>query len=326
MILSYAFYELEPISSLNAISRPLPRKGALLKVSFEWGGTGYADCHPWPELGDLSLAKQLMELAQGNMTALTRSSLWFASLDAKIRFEERGALSSLNPQRSHLLVPDIFQLTPSIVEQMIEKGVTHVKLKMGRCIEHEVKYLHLLFYRTPLKLRLDFNETLTAQSCSLFLDAIATMRENIDFIEDPFAFDIPQWIAIQKEGWMLACDRQAAIAADHPEAAAVLVIKPALHPFEDWKKKGGQMHITTSYLGHPIGQVAAAYVASQIDPSCAHVHGLLSHHVYRPTPFSRQLNWGSPFFLPPPGTGFGFDSELEQIEWLPLSPFTIMQF
>lgn len=39
-----------------------PRPGALVQVEFGKDLIGYADCHPWPELGDLFLPDQLLDL------------------------------------------------------------------------------------------------------------------------------------------------------------------------------------------------------------------------------------------------------------------------
>lgn len=315
MNIHYARYELEPHHSLNAKSSDLKREGALIKVIFDSGMIGYADCFAWPELGDLPLAQQLDHLAQGYVTPLTRCTMEFAALDAKSRFIGRSVFENRKVPNSHFLVNDIFKLDAQHVEQLIQQGYTYVKLKMGRDLDREIECLETLFLDTSLKIRLDFNEILTSHSFHCFLKQMDKMQESIDFIEDPFPFHVQQWTAIQKEGWTLACDRQAQIASDHPEAASILIVKPALQPFEEWQNWKNQKCIVTSYLGHPIGQIAAAYVALQMDPSCSLVHGLLSHHVYVPNPFSQQLNWKNSSFTVPPGKGFGFDDELERLEW-----------
>lgn len=318
MSMSYVLYELETMHSLSVTSSVLKRVGALLKVTFDSGMIGYADCHAWPELGDLSVQQQLTYLAQGKYTPLTYCAMEFAALDAKSRSSGKSVFDQSHIPSSHFLVTDMFDWTPQHVQQVIQQGYTHVKLKVGRHFEREVESLHVLFLETSLKLRLDFNETLTLHSFRYFLQRMEKMKERIDFIEDPFPFHPQEWTAIQSEGWTLACDRQAHMASHQPEAAHILIIKPALQPFKEWQQWIDQKRIVTSYLGHPLGQVAAAYVAAQIDPDCSLVHGLLSHHAYHPTAFSRHLNWTNPSFIPPPGVGFGFDYELERLNWIPL--------
>lgn len=318
MKVDYALYELEAQHALNAASSALKREGALLKVHFDSGRIGYADCHPWPELGDLPLKQQLEHLAKREITVLMHCALELASLDAGDRSQGKSTLIQQNIPKSHFLVINLFDWTSQHVQQMIQQGYTHVKLKVGRCIDREVKCLHALFLHTSLKLRLDFNETLTYDSFRQFLQRIRMLKDQIDFIEDPFPFDLLEWAAIQQEGWILACDRQVQRACNHPKSAQVLVIKPALQSSAEWQKWMPQTRIVTSYLGHPIGQIAAAYAASYIDPDCLLVHGLLSHHAYRPNLFSRCLNWQNPQFIVPPGAGFGFDQELNQLTWMSL--------
>jgi o-succinylbenzoate synthase len=318
MNIACAFYTLEACHSLNAASSTLKREGALLKMIFEPGLVGYADCHAWPEIGDLPLKEQLKLLAQGQLTPITRCALEFAKVDAEARLEGKQVLANRSLPCSHFLIPSFLDWTPEHVQKVMQQGYTHVKLKMGRHLDLEVECLHPLFLNTPLKLRLDFNETLTFSAFRHFLRRIQKLRDHIEFIEDPFPFHTDEWASIQEEGWTLACDRQAPLACNLKESARVLIIKPALQTFCEWETWVDQTCIVTSYLGHPLGQLAAAHVASQIDPSCASVHGLLSHHAYHPTSFSRQLNWQSPQFIIPSGQGFGFDHELQNLEWVDL--------
>lgn len=318
MNINYVFYELEAINSLSVTSSVLKRLGALLQVIFQSDVIGYADCHAWPELGDLPLQQQLAYLAQGKYTPLTRCAVEFAALDAQNRSNGKNIFHQSRIPLSHFLVTNMFDWTPQHVQQIIQQNYTHVKLKVGRNLEREIECLHHLFLNTSLKLRLDFNEVLTPDAFRIFLDKMQEMKEQIDFIEDPFFFHPQEWSAIQKEGWVLACDRQVHMASHQPEAASVLIVKPALQRFEEWQKCVHQKRIVTSYLGHPLGQVAAAYVAAQVDPECSLVHGLLSHHAYQPTSFSQYLNWQNPSFILPPGIGFGFDYELEQQNWMSL--------
>jgi O-succinylbenzoate synthase len=319
MNITYALYELESNNSLSVTSSALKRQGALLKVIFESGSVGYADCHPWPELGDLPLKEQLENLNQGKLTPLTYCALEFAKIDAEARLQGKQVLARQNIPRSHFLVTYLLDCTPKHVHQMIQQGYTHIKLKVGRDLDLEVQRLHALFLNSTLKLRLDFNEGLTPLVFRQFLDRIHKLQDRIEFIEDPFPFHAEEWTVIQQEKWTLACDRQAHLACHQPKAARVLIVKPALQTFGEWKKWIHQTRIVTSYLGHPLGQMAAAYVASQVDPSCSLVHGLLSHLVYHPTAFSQQLSWQNPHFTLPPGQGFGFDQELQQLEWKSLS-------
>ena len=76
--------------------------------------------------------------------------------------------------------------------------------------------------------------------------------------------------------------------------------------------------MVTSYLDHPLGQVAAAYVAAQLwaqFPDRLETCGLLSHLVYQTNEFSEQLCVKEAILIPPEGTGFGFEETLYNQDW-----------
>ena len=78
-------YELKAPFTANASSAKASRSGALLKISWPSGKTGYADLHPWPELGDEKLDDQLAMLEKLRLTPLTEQSINFAKRDAEAR-------------------------------------------------------------------------------------------------------------------------------------------------------------------------------------------------------------------------------------------------
>jgi len=68
----YAPYELLPLND------PEPRRGALLKVQWNEKKIGYADIHPWPELGDKPIEAHIKGLAEGKISTLVEQSIWLA--------------------------------------------------------------------------------------------------------------------------------------------------------------------------------------------------------------------------------------------------------
>lgn len=317
MKIAYTNYELQASHSLNALAKDLKRQGALLRVTFAPDLIGYADCHPWTELGDVPLKEQLECLRHQQFTPLTRGAVALAQIDAQARSQGQSLFQHAVPA-SHFLVTNLLEWTSAHVHKIEQQGYTHVKFKVGRHPSEEAHHLLKLCASSFLKIRLDFNETLTLTSFQQFLRRIEELQFQVDFIEDPFPFEAQEWAKIQEEGWTLACDRQAAVASQYPEAARVLIVKPALHTKEEWQSWTCQTRIVTSYLGHPLEQAAAAYVASQLDGEHSCVHGLQSHHAYQPHTFSHCLNWHGPKFSVPSGCGFGFDHELQQLEWIEL--------
>lgn len=280
MEIFYSKYQLQP-----------GRNGALLKIN-----GGYADCHPWPELGDLPIEEQLNLLKEGVKTALTKRSLHYAGLDREARKRKISLFQGLKIPKSHLYS---------------EASSGTIKIKVGR---HPVKDLELLkcFVGKPLTLRLDANERFTEEQFSIFLEMITPLHKQIEFIEDPFPYDPKRWKAYTQVP--LACDRQSDIALQYPDSQKVLIVKPAINDPEKYKNASNKL-VVTSYLDHPFGQVCAAYEAARLTQE---VCGLLSHLVYPNDRFSQSLSIVERRLIPPKGTGFGFDSLLNTLSWEPL--------
>lgn len=310
MRIDYHPYILESASSSRA--------GTLLRVDDQNGKVGYADCHPWHELGDKPLQLQLEQLRQGKATQLIRCSLNFASMDAEARYRGVSLSDSLQYPDSHLLIMDLLSSTPEDINSYISEGFTCLKIKMGNVLAQEVAQLLKLFSTRSidLKLRLDFNEKLSPDTFRSLLKALEPIRDLIDYVEDPFPFHPMLWSSFQTRYQIsLACDRQVFSARYHPEAANRFIFKPAVNSWELLNELPQDRVIVTTYLDHPLGQLAAAYAAAKIDPMKRHQHGLLSHRMYRPNVFSRLLSQLGPQFSAPRGTGFGFDDELAALDW-----------
>lgn len=315
MKIAFAPYVLQSFAPLNALTSGLRREGALLRFTFEPGFHGYADCHPWPELGDLPLLSQLAELRAGRFTDLTGRSRYFAVIDGEARLNKVHLLNGQKSPESHFLLTDLIGSTSSEIDEIIKKRYTRIKIKMGRNFESECRALVLLFKCRNILLRLDFNESCSLKEFSNYLKKLEPIRQLIEWIEDPFPFHESEWKAIQKDGWTLACDRNALKGSGKGSVAKFLIIKPAIFDVSDQSLLEGQERVVTSYLGHPFEQCCAAYIASQSDKDGRLVHGLHSHSAYRINLFSRHMNRNGPVFTPAPGTGFGFDDELQAIDW-----------
>ena len=179
-------YALKPKRALSALAGDAPRRGALIRV-----GEGFADIHPWPELGDPTIDEQLALLARGQTTPLTRRSLWFAS-------EWRaGMFDGLTIPRSHWPGSD----PPE------EFDTAKIKIPGGVLPDR-------------VRLRLDFNGNGDASARV----AAALPRERIDFVEDPCPYDAATWTRLRAETRLrFALDR-----GDAEEGVDVLVVKPAV--------------------------------------------------------------------------------------------------
>jgi len=271
-------YELTPKRRLSAVADAGPRRGALIRAN-----GGYADIHPWPELGDLPLDEQLALLARGETTSLTASSLEFASIAAAARRDGRSLFDGLTIPPSHWPGPD----PPSEFDT--------IKLKDIDVIPDNVR------------LRIDFNATLTAEE---FVEIAVTLpRERIDFIEDPCPYDASTWGELRaKTGLRLALDR-APKSSPQIDSYDVLIVKPAL---EEIPCTDAEI-VVTSYMDHPIGQLCAAYAAAtaNIKSTC----GLITHVLFENDPFIERMRIDGTRLVAPGGTGWGFDDLLEKLPW-----------
>jgi O-succinylbenzoate synthase len=309
-VIWYWAYALKPKRALSALAGDAPRRGALIRT-----GGGFADVHPWPELGDATIDEQLALLARGVTTRLTARSLRFASIDADARTRGVSLFEGLTIPESHWPGAD----PPPTFDT--------VKLK------------HVSRIPDGVRLRIDFNATLTADE---FVRVAATLpRERVDFVEDPCPYDEVVWRSLRAQtGLRLALDNVSAFRRGGTAARAVIpsvsdesgwsgggslmsravsrtrndtfdvcVIKPAVEDVPATEKE----LVVTSYMDHPVGQLGAAYVAAKHATSrrC----GLVTHVLYESDPFIEQLLLDGARLVPPAGTGVGFDAVLEALPW-----------
>ena len=321
MKLSFYQYELSPIGSFKP---KVPRSGSLLKMDFEDGTIGYADCHPWTELGDDPVQEQLRKLQGGETTRVTERCLYFGRIDAMARANNKSVFENLQIPKSNWIITHPDMTSEEEIKKAVREKFTYFKLKVGNDLDKELLFLQKLAgWLSPIdfKLRLDFNLKLSESQFINFLKKLEPLHEKIDYIEDPFTFDPARWAAIQKKHTIrLACDFRSHLALDHPEAAAILVIKPAIQDEAIFLEslRGNQHLGITSCLDHPLGQVSAAYVAAlcyEKAPQRVGVCGLTSHYLYEPNAFSKLLTVTDTRLNAPPGTGFGFDSLLKDLPW-----------
>lgn len=316
MNLSFSPYELVPKGYHTCGNPYKPREGALIRVVFADGLVGYADCHPWPELGDLPLKEQLKRLGEGRMTSLTARSLAFAKIDAQARAQGVSLWKGLAVPESHLLVTSFLAWDRNHLKEACQQGFKRIKIKIGFDLLKETEHFIRLTKGTSAELckfRLDFNSKLTKQAFEMFLKAIGDAIQWVDFIEDPFPYHPEDWRTFQERYRVsLACDHHSEQSLRCQGSQDVIVIKPAVQDESLFEGNSVFRRVVTSYLDHPLGQLAAAYVASRRNDE---IHGLLSHLAYEENPFSKELKVVRARLHPLEGKGFGFDRLLENETW-----------
>jgi len=306
-------YRLKSRGFMNAISNRRVFEGVLIQLN-----GGYGCIHPWPELGDPPLEKCLADLAGGRRWPIVRRALRCAEYDAVARRFDHSLFEEMEVPESHatLAARDV-----AVVARAVEAGFAQVKLKCGRDLAAEARFLDDMAAEYPaLGWRLDFNEALETDAAADFLTGLhERTRAAIAFVEDPCPYADSTWAALHRQTRMnLAVDREA---APHRAAAQVMVIKPAIDeplPLAEAALANRQRVVVTSYMDHPLGQTFAAWEAARLGlqfPGLTGLCGLQTHHLFEPDAFTELLGPWSPVFQPPPGNGLGFDDLLDALPW-----------
>ena len=312
-------YTLRSRRALNARTSVVEHEGALIR---DFGG-GVGCVHPWTSLGDASLDDQLAAIAKDRPTLLGEQALLCAELDGLARRQGRNLFATLAIPPSHWTAGvDPADDDPKAI---VARGFRSVKLKGGPEIATTLERVrHWRAAAPELRIRLDFNDTLTPESFLEFWLALEDGdRAAIDFIEDPVPWNAVIWHQLREAlGAPLAADRDV---MQRSTEADWLIVKPAvinaIQPGESaWH--ANQRLAFTSYMDHPIGQLYAAYRAAE----CAAIFvsllgdcGLVTHELFEPDSFSEQLGTEGARLVPPTGTGLGFDELLETLPWKPLT-------
>jgi o-succinylbenzoate synthase len=319
-------YALKSRASLGGHALSQERHGALLKIE-ERGLVGYADLHPWTELGDESLDQQLKLLSENQTTALSVRSLMLARMDLDARARSVSAFSGLMIPNSHYLATDLRSLSTEELTEAWADGFRTIKLKLGRNLGSEIEKLHVLEKAlSAFRLRFDFNSLLNAKSFSAFIECLPpALVETIELVEDPIPWNSLEWAQVQEQtGVAFALDRVSAeelsTVGESQTSFRWMVVKPAVQEpkrMAALAAKLGAKVFVTSYLDHPVGQSGAALEAARLGvfETC----GLVSSRAFVTGEFSERLIWMGPEFIPAEGTGIGFDDLLEKQDWLALT-------
>lgn len=319
MRVSYCAYE------LNALNRgQSARVGALIKVKFADDVTGFADLHPWPELGDLQLEDLLAQIQSAHPPAMVQRCFALARADAEARRDRKSLFAGLELPQSHYLIADLLQFPAAGVDEILGSEYTHVKVKMGRDLPAETAKLRemCLAANDRLMLRIDFNQRLSLEQFNRWAKANDWLREVVDYIEDPFAYSPEAWRL--SAGYEFALDRAADPVAVHGEAADVVVVKPDLHDplaLAEALHEEQLRYVLTNNLGHPVGHAAALWQAANFYkhfPQFKEVCGLQGLQHYARNDWTSEIEYRGPQTLAPQGTGLGFDTQLEAISWKPI--------
>lgn len=321
-------YELFPWSPGRRSNEASPRQGALLKVQWPNGNTGYSDIFPWPEFGDVSIEDQLKALEKGRLSSLVEQSIWLAKKDAANRKQNKNVFVGAAKVKNHFLVNDIVNFSDSQMKELRDVGFTTLKIKVGKSIDDEAKAVIRLLRQNPILVRLDFNAQTDFSQFERFLSHFGpSEKARIEFVEDPIPWDVEAWkeaakfapvaldLEYEKVGWEDSTEKP---------PFSVVVLKPARQDMDKalrWVNKFGLKMVVTSSLDHPVGNAHACAIAAELKkfyPNALLDCGCLTMKAYRPNEFSTQIQAAGPYLKGIVGTGIGFNNLLEKIEWTPV--------
>lgn len=321
-LIEYSLFELHAVKPLSPLANKLKRQGALIRYN---GGVGCVQ--PFPELGDESLKVQMEKLTEGQKTPIIDRALKCAEIDGAARREGRNLFDGLEIPKSHYLLTDFLRFSQEefrgIVADCKNGGFEKIKVKAGRDLDAELRQLEKMAWScegTDLKLRVDFNSQLTPATFDAFLQKVSkNVLDRMDFIEDPYPYEPKQWASSRKiRDVALAKDQDVGLQTDGFDA---YIIKPAVQdpaPYVFGAAINKKRLVFTSYMDHPIGQYYAAYEAASAakrNPSVIDICGLMTHNLFQTNSFFEMLRSEGARLLPTMGTGLGFDSALNSLDW-----------
>ncbi|MBO9667513.1 MAG: hypothetical protein J7501_11960 [Bdellovibrio sp.] len=325
--LSFHPYVLKPLTSLNSVSTGASRSGALFKVEWPDGNIGYADLHPWTELGDDSLEKQIEGLRKGKISRMMEQTIWLARKDALLRKAGKTFLTAGEKVRNNFLVSNVDEIIPGYLDDVKRQGFSTIKLKVGRNLKDEATAITRIA-AADLKIRLDFNGLGSWQTFEKFMTNLSpNERAWIEYVEDPFPYDKAAWAEAKKLIKIAIDAPYAKVDWDNLQKAPfdIVVIKPAKMDVDQAIERCMKFNLkatVTSYMDHPVGVMHALAIAmecKQNHPSIMLDAGCLTHRCYQMDSFSAEMNTQGPFIAGVKGKGIGFDRLLGALPWQSLN-------
>lgn len=350
MMIEVSPYWLRPSegSTINAQVLSSSIEGRLLRISFDDLEPGYASLQTWPELGDVKLSEALSHLQQWQGLTWPEALARFNDID---RCSQKTLLQAYSDAQARTLKKSLFERWPAVTDKMRnhqllsaessltmpadrgarEKNFTSskvlqsknnptnvYKVKMGKDLQRETRWLYEVTAQYSLRWRLDFNASLQQGQLIEWLEQNRQLLNYVDFIEDPTTFDLSFWQSVrQTYGVALALDFAikplAGEIISYNEVMAaidVLIVKPARDHVDSClalRDQYGCRLVFTHYMDHPIGRAhALAEFLKVADESLlTETHGLVGDCLQKQDLFSQHESQ----------YGVGFDLSLSQVKW-----------
>lgn len=274
--------------------------GSLIKLIDEENNWGVADICPWPHLGDQDLTAEISKKGP-----LHQRAEFLAHKDLQARKNSQRLIDDTSVQNNMLIT--------NYKKTEVFDNLNHqtVKIKADDQFEVLLPFLKRLNLST---LRLDFNSGLNAEQ---FSKLIPMLPKNIEYIEDPCAWDNSLW-----RSW----NRQVPLAVDftnadpflHLDTWTYLIIKPSRQDADELMRKCRQhkkLYTLTSAMDHPVGFAHGFHYAQKY----AHnLSGFSTVDLYEENEFSHffsleknnvSMNLNAEF-------GIGMSAVLNKLKWV----------
>ena len=309
-------YRLNAKLALNAIAKKRIRHGVIVNID-----GGYATIHPWPEFGDEELEIHLDSLRLKEPTTLAKRAIHFAAVDRQARLNKKSLFEGLTIPSSHALISKLQSDSAKQFED--SKQNLYIKIKIDADVEDTAAMLSS-FQDVPATIRLDANGSYTVDGAiKLWHSLPLKLKEKVEFTEDFCPYIDQDWKILQER-------HRIPLAYDFYSSQKVKdnyryrIIKPVVQPYEkivDAEIKRNRKIVVTSSMDHPFGIAIAAWVSGSLSekyPLSILPGGYSPVAAFEENSFSLAITDSDGNFKIPHGTGFGFDSLLDELQWEPL--------
>jgi len=326
--ISYSPYKLSPTAHIGRMADIGDRSGALLKV--EWPGQkpGYSDLFPWPEMGDQSLELELAGIKQGKLSKIAEQSLYFAKLDSKARTNNVSIFKGAPRINNHYLITDLTKTSDRVINDVKDLGFSKIKVKVGIDLDLEFDFIRRVMKNNSwIDFRIDCSGKMKISDFERFFSKFnPSERGKIEYVEDPCPYDAGIWRELSRVVPLAVDNEIEKVKWDELNLGNLpfffVVIKPARFAYERIQKYLEPLTlkvVVTSSLDHTIGVLSALYMAGEIKrtlPGLLIDCGCWSLRAYKPDDFSDKIKvQGSAMMIPHGDIGFGFQQQLEALNW-----------
>lgn len=294
-------YEMQAHGRLNQKTQQTSLRGFLLRCD-----DGFGCVQPWECFGHASLDEHWNACKKGREHdyPLLVQALKCTKEDARARNNGSSWWTDCIVPKSHATITDL----STQAEEAMQRGFSTWKCKVNSDSFSLIETLMQNY--EDVRFRLDFNETGNHDQLRKWLVSLPNdWKARIDFIEDPFPYDLNEWNALSDScGIAFAVDRE--YAEWTTQSNALPIWKPA------WNQCGGivpDQLIVTSAMDHPVGQAWAAYSAAKY--AVTNLCGLRTDHLFEENAFTDVMGEWSPAWPRLEGLGMGFDQQLEDLTW-----------